>query len=128
MTNIEDLNIDTIDGEIWEQVKEFPKYLVSNLGRVYSFYHKKVLKPTLNRRVGTDKIYLEVKLTIDKVAHHIKVHRLVAKTFLPNPDNKPQVHHIDNNSLNNRADNLMWVTLEEHQQIHREMKGANNNE
>lgn len=125
MTNIEDLNIDTIDGEIWEQVKEFPKYLVSNLGRVYSFYHKKVLKSTVT---GADKSYLEVKLTADKVAQHIKVHRLVAKAFLSNPDNKPQVHHIDNNSWNNRADNLMWVTLEEHKQIHREMRGANNNE
>ena len=121
MTNIKDLNIDTIDGEIWEQVKEFPKYLVSNLGRVYSFYHKKVLKSTVT---GADKSYLEVKLTADKVAHHIKVHRLVAKAFLPNPDNKPQVHHIDGDSLNNHADNLMWVTHEEHLAIHARMKGG----
>lgn len=124
MTDIKNLNIETINGERWEQIAEFPKYLISSLGRVYSFYHKKVLKPMV---VGGSKMYLGVKLTCDKVLHHERLNRLVAKAFLPNPDSKPQVHHIDGNSLNNCADNLMWVTLEEHKQIHREMRGANKN-
>jgi len=40
-------------------------------------------------------------------------HRVVARAWVPNPDNKPQVHHVDYNPCNNRADNLMWVTQSE---------------
>ena len=45
--------------------------------------------------------------------HPHAVHRLVAITFIPNPDNKPQVRHIDNNKLNNHLDNLCWATQKE---------------
>ncbi len=120
----EQLNIKTIKGEVWKSIDQYPKYLVSNYGRVYSFYRKKILKPT---KVGKLKMYVEVILTKDKVRHHVRLNRLVAMVFLSNPENKPQVHHIDGNSLNNAAANLMWVTLAEHTQIHREMRGANNN-
>lgn len=47
------------------------------------------------------------------------VHRLVAMAFVPNPDNKPIVHHANGNSLDNSADNLLWVTPEEHKAFHR---------
>ena len=120
----EQLNIETIQGEVWKSIDQYPKYLVSNYGRVYSFYRKKILKPT---KVGKLKMYVEVILIKDRVRHHLRLNRLVAMVFLSNPENKPQVHHIDGNSLNNAAANLMWVTLAEHTQIHREMRGANNN-
>ncbi len=42
------------------------------------------------------------------------MHRLVAELFLSNPENKPEVHHIDNNTQNNSVDNLQWVTYAEH--------------
>lgn len=55
--------------------------------------------------------------------HSFSVHRLVADTFLPNPENKPLVHHIDGNSLNNSLGNLCWMTKEEHIQAHKEERG-----
>lgn len=47
--------------------------------------------------------------------HHYFVHRLIAETFIPNPDNKPFVDHIDRNRQNNNVSNLRWVTAEENQ-------------
>ena len=41
------------------------------------------------------------------------VHRIVAELFIPNPDNKPEIDHIDTNKINNRVDNLRWVTRKE---------------
>lgn len=48
-----------------------------------------------------------------------RIHRLVAQAFLSNESNKPIVHHKDKNTKNNRADNLMWVTSDEHLLIHK---------
>lgn len=42
-----------------------------------------------------------------------RIHRMVAEAFIPNPDNKPCIDHIDCNTLNNRVDNLKWVTYKE---------------
>lgn len=46
------------------------------------------------------------------------VHRLVADAFIPNPDNLPICHHIDHNPMNNRVDNLMWMSKEDHDKLH----------
>lgn len=46
------------------------------------------------------------------------IHRLVAEAFIPNPENLPVVHHIDHNPLNNRVDNLMWMSKEDHDKLH----------
>ena len=51
--------------------------------------------------------------------HTVPVHRLVAKAYVPNPECKPEIHHIDENPLNNNASNLMWVTRKEHQSFHK---------
>lgn len=52
------------------------------------------------------------------IPHVGDVHVLLAKAFIPNPENKPIVHHKDFNPLNNCLDNLMWVTVSEHMEIH----------
>lgn len=96
--------------EIWKEIDGFPDYEVSNLGRVCSFKKKypKILKPGKNR-YG----YLYVILYNGGKMIGKTIHRLVAEAFVPNPDNKPQVNHIDEDKLNNVVDNLEWVTCKE---------------
>ena len=57
--------------------------------------------------------YFRVNLTKDKCFKGCSVHRLVAEAFIPNPENKPFVDHIDNNCLNNHITNLRWATNQE---------------
>lgn len=70
-------------------------------------YPSKILTPTLTSG------YYGVIFSIDGKTKYPLVHRLVALTFVDNPDNKPQVDHIDGDRLNNRATNLRWVTSKE---------------
>lgn len=95
--------------EEWRDVKDYCGYYqVSNFGNVYSVRSDKQLKHSKNRGG-----YLFVVLCTDSKPKQFKVHRLVAISFLTNPDNKPQVNHIDEDKTNNRLDNLEWVTAKE---------------
>lgn len=101
--------------EIWKDVIGYEElYQVSNLGKVRSFPRKgthtkkiNLLKPSKNK-----KGYLQVSLSKNKNRKTISIHRLVAQTFIDNPNNLPQVNHIDGNKLNNCVDNLEWCTNE----------------
>lgn len=96
-----------------KEIKDFPDYLISDTGEVYSKnYHRsgilKKLKPGTN---GYG--YLRVTLCKDG-KHYLKlVHRLVAETFIRNPDNKPQVNHKNGNKADNRVENLEFCTCSE---------------
>lgn len=97
-------------------------YQVSNLGRVKSLSRvvtqwnrfqnitysipEKILTPILSNN------YYNVGLSKDGKVKTIRVHRLVAEAFIPNPRNLPQVNHKDENKLNNEADNLEWCTAQ----------------
>jgi len=90
--------------ENWLNVAGYP-YQVSNLGNVRSKKTNKLLKPYL-----TNRGYLTVGFWTNGKKKRISVHRLVASAFLPNPDNLPQVNHIDCNKTNNCVSNLEWVS------------------
>ena len=94
---------------MWKDIQGYEgAYQVDENGNVYSIRKKKMLKAWKNR-FG----YLKVSLWKDNRGKQFAVHRLVAQAFIPNPENKPQVNHIDCDRTNNNVDNLEWVTNQE---------------
>jgi len=85
------------------------KSLSSNKGNQYS--NKVFLKKQFLNRYG----YLMVTFRKNGVRKNFTVHKLVAKAFLSNPENKPQVNHINGNKICNRVENLEWCTSSENQ-------------
>jgi len=88
------------------------KYQVSNTGVVIN---KRTGNP-LKQRIHKTGYYVVGLYNTDDRKVYRRVSRLVAEAFVPNPDNKPQVDHIDNNRLNNHASNLQWLTASENVQ------------
>ncbi len=84
-------------------------YKISNYGEVYSCISNRVIKPILCTTHG----YYKVNLYYATERTTYKVHRLVAAAFIPNPECKPQVNHIDSNRLNNIVSNIEWATAQE---------------
>lgn len=83
-------------------------YDVTCDGRVFNLKTSRFLKPRIN-----DKGYPCVSLHINGRAKFVRIHRLVATKFIPNPQNKPCVNHKDRNRSNPKADNLEWCTHSE---------------
>ena len=96
--------------EIWKPIENYEQYSISNLGNVYSSKRNRILKPT-----NTTKGYVQVHLSKNGNVVNAPIHRLVAKAFIANPFNKPQVNHIDGDKHNNRVENLEWRTNSENQ-------------
>lgn len=103
--------------EIWKPVVGYEElYEISSYGRVRSLAcprsgkkhsrrkSERIMKPSYNKANG----YYSIALTKDEKMHHFYIHRLVATSFLPNPNNLPEVNHKDENKVNNRVDNLEW--------------------
>lgn len=101
--------------EVWKDIKDYEGlYQISNLGRVKSLKYRKSNKERILILNGAAKHgYYMVGLCKNHKRKYVTVHRLVAEAFIPNPDNKPQINHKDENRRNNCVDNLEWVTAKE---------------
>lgn len=102
--------------EEWRDIMELDnEYQISNLGRVKRSkphtgkgftYIGRILTTEISNGYSRLTIYKKKKL-------RFKIHRLVAKAFIPNPQNLPHVHHINHNRIDNQVSNLMWCSVEE---------------
>lgn len=90
----------------YKQIPDYPIYYASPTGEISN---GRIVMKTYIINSG----YACLKFTINGVRSSHLVHRLIAQTFLPNPDNKTEVNHIDGNKLNNNVSNLEWVTSSE---------------
>lgn len=118
--------------EIWKDIKDFEgMYQVSNLGRVRSVdrfdsigrLHKSDIKAIRDNGKG----YKTVQMYKDNKPKIGYIHRLVATAFIDNPDNKPEVHHIDSDRSNNKSENLQWVTSKENNNFPEHIKSMKKN-
>ena len=109
--------------ETWKDIPNLSKYQISNLGRVKSkrritrcnkgsiTREERIMKNQL-RSTGYPCVRLRDDLGQTKT---YSVHRLVAEAFIPNPENKPTVDHVNRDRRDNRVENLRWATYEEQQ-------------
>lgn len=95
--------------EVWHVVPKYPNYEISETLLLRNRTTKYIKKFYLDENG-----YLRVNIQFGKVKKKPGLHQLVAMTFIPNPESKPEVNHKDCNKLNNHWTNLEWLTREEH--------------
>ena len=110
--NTEEINMKE---EIWKEIDWSPGYFISNYGRLKSFkidkINGKLIKLTPHPNTGYPCAQL-FNINTGKIKN-TGIHRLVAEAFIPNPENKPCVNHINENKENNHVSNLEWATYKE---------------
>lgn len=109
--------------ELFKDIKDFEQYQISTMGRVWSKNKNKIMQ------VGKHKSnsgYIQIMLYKDGKYHWKYIHRMVAETFLPNPQGFRTVNHKDGNKFNNCISNLEWAS-DEQQQRHAYQMGLRKN-
>lgn len=103
--------------EVWKTVvyqgNVFDNFEVSNLGRIRNVKTGTLYKQHINK-TGYPQVCVSLGSRSKKKI--FKIHKAVAETFIPNPENKPEVNHKDGNKVNSRIDNLEWATYSENSQ------------
>ena len=98
---------------VWHRIPGYPDYEVSNTGQVRGYrknWGRKSIEPVVLKQRPDNQGYLYVGLfPPEGKKKYLKVHRIVAMAFLPNPDAHPQVAHNDGDQLNNSLENLRWT-------------------
>ena len=114
----DDLNIlinflieNSFKDEVWRETHLFKNiYFVSSYGRILSLYNPSKPRILKAQMKNNGYMYLKLRKKGQKKAKNIYIHRIVADTFLSNPENKKLVHHKDKNRSNNKVNNLQWAT------------------
>lgn len=94
---------------MWTKIARNTNYSINEDGEVRNDITGRIKKPSTNKKNG----YLIIDLYKDNKSKKVPVHRLVAEAFIPNPENKATVDHIDGDRKNNSIDNLRWATYSE---------------
>lgn len=98
--------------EEWRDIKGYEDYQISNKGNVKSLNFRHTGQERILKKMKQKNGYLQVRLYKDGKMKSFLVHRLVAETFLPNPDNKPCVNHLSERKTENNVENLEWVSYQ----------------